>query len=115
MDERDHDVLVETRTIVKTLCIKVDKLSDKMDNQTALCSSYRAGLGSKIDEVKDKKVEYKIFQWITGVIFLVILAMVGYMSLQTRSIMSNSAHILIIEKAYEIKVEPPIIHKEVIE
>jgi hypothetical protein len=91
--EKDHDVLIDLRRKVITLCGKVDNLDTKFDRREDGCITCRTGINGKIDAVASGKVPWSMFKWIAGGMSFGIVVIISYLVISGTQINTNKVNI----------------------
>jgi hypothetical protein len=101
----DHDRLIRLETKMDSVCNKLDKLTNMVENgnvkTTDDCNACKSDLHNKIDHVEDDKVGWTHFKWIfsgTMGVVITLCFLVGGLSWDTRVYLER--HIVFSEMVY---------------
>jgi len=99
--ENDHDILIDSRRKIITLCEKVDRLTDKFDKREESCDVCKGSIYERIDDVDKSVFKKDIAMWIIGIIFVAISAIVSYQVIDASQMNANKVKIEHIMKHIE--------------
>jgi len=91
--ENDHDVLIDLRRKVITLCGKVDNLDAKFDRREDGCLTCRTGINGKIDAIATEKVSTSMFKMMMAGISAGIIVIIGYLVISGTQVNTNKVNI----------------------
>jgi hypothetical protein len=102
--ENDHDVLIDLRRKVITLCGKVDNLDGKFDRREEGCITCKEGINGKIDFIASNKVPWVVFKWIGGGMSCGILIIITYLVVSGTQINTNKVNISHMQKTHHAEM-----------
>jgi len=98
--EADHDILIDSRRKIITLCEKVDKLTEKFDKREEHCDVCKGSIYKEIGDVDKRNFKKDMAMWIIGAIFLLIGGIAGYQQYDSFQTNTNTVHLKHLQESH---------------
>ena len=111
MEETERDLLVKLDTQMHSLCKKMEKFHDenRLDHQRIMDIFNNE---KKItDEKNDKKIDKKIFTWVSGIIITIIIILFTYVGSTDISTQKHFNNIESCIQIYHPEYKTPVLYK----